>query len=156
MKRKKELLGQFQIKPLKIVKYNGVKNVYRSTGDAEHNQINIMASHIGQKVAGHYVGGDVSGDVGGSVVSDIMTGANSGYIGDSGTFTNSVYATKTARTDAIEPNNDTFGTVATEIGDQGMVRKFQSRLHTDTKLVIINYVTYCYYVELMKCELNCY
>ena len=133
MKRKKELLGQFQIKPLKIVKYNGVKNVYRSTGDAEHNQINIG-----------YMGGS------------LLNGANSGYIGDSGTFTNSAYATKTARTDAIEPNNDTFGTVATEIGDQGMVRKFQSRLHTDTKLVIINYVTYCYYVELMKCELNCY
>ena len=114
MKRKKELLGQFQIKPLKIVKYNGVKNVYRSTGDAEHNQINIG-----------YMGGS------------LLNGANSGYIGDSGTFTNSAYATKTARTDAIEPNNDTFGTVATEIGDQGMVRKFQSRLHTDTKLVII-------------------
>ena len=147
MKRKKELLGQFQIKPLKIVKYNGVKNVYRSTGDAEHNQINIVGGQISQ--TGHYIG-----DVGGNV--DIMTGANSGYIGDSGTFTNSAYATKTARTDAIEPKNDTFGTVATEIGDQGMVRKFQSRLHTDTKLVIINYVTYYYYVELMKCELNCY
>ena len=149
MKRKKELLGQFQIKPLKIVKYNGVKNVYRSTGDAEHNQINIVGgySHIGDKISVDNVGG---------IVGTLMNGANSGYIGDSGTFTNSAYTTKTARTDAIEPNNDTFGTVATEIGDQGMVRKFQSRLHTDTKLVIINYVTYCYYVELMKCELNCY
>ena len=114
MKRKKELLGQFQIKPLKIVKYNGVKNVYRSTGDAEHNQINVQIGHIG------------SAQNIGQNDGTVLNGGNSGYIGDSGTFTNSVYATKTARTDAIEPNNDTFGTVATEIGHQGMVRAAQN------------------------------
>lgn len=132
MKRYKELLGQFQIKPLKIVKFNGVKNVYRSNGDAEHNQINILN---GQNTFGVNSIGSVGGNVG------AITGANSGYIGDSGTFTNSAYATKTARTDAIEPNNDTFGTTLTVIDDEGMVRKVHSRLYSG-----------CYYIKLMRCE----
>ena len=98
---KTELLGQFQIKPLKIVKFNGVKNVYRSNGDAEHNQINIL--------------GNVNNN-----------GANSGYIGDNGSLTNPVYATKTNQpfTDANKPDNDTSGTMLTEFNDQGMVRKW--------------------------------
>ena len=84
------------------MKFNGVKNVYRSTGDAEHNQINIIA------------GGSMN------------NGANSGYIGDNGSLTNPVYATKTNQpfTDANEPDNDTSGTMLTEINDQGMVRKW--------------------------------
>ena len=90
------------------MKFNGVKNVYRSSGDAEHNQINILGHHVGQ--------------VGGSV--GVMNGANSGYIGDNGSLTNSVYATKTSQsfTDANEPNNDTSSTAFTEVDDQGMVR----------------------------------
>ena len=124
MKRKKELLGQFQIKPLKIVKFNGVKNVYRSTGDAEHNQINILGGHN----IGHVAGSN---------------GANSGYIGDNGSLTNSVYSTKTSQsfTDANEPSNDTSSTAFTEIDDQGMVRKVQNGLCTD-----------CNYIIWMKCE----
>ena len=91
------------------MKFNGVKNVYRSNGDSEHNQINIL---------GGIYGGNVGGYVG------AMNGANSGYIGDSGSLTNSVYATKTSQsfTDANEPSNDTSGTAFTEIDDQGMVR----------------------------------
>ena len=111
---KTELLGQFQIKPLKIVKFNGVKNVYRSNGDAEHNQINILGQHTGQIVGGR------------SNVGEMNNGANSGYIGDNGSLTNSAYATKTSQpfTDANEPDNDTSGTMLTEINDQGMVRKW--------------------------------
>ena len=91
------------------MKFNGVKNVYRSSGDAEHNQINIFGS----------VGGGILG-VGGTM----NNGANSGYIGDNGSLTNTVYATKTSQsfTDANEPNNDTSSTAFTEIDDQGMVR----------------------------------
>ena len=91
------------------MKFNGVKNVYRSSGDAEHKQINIL---------GQYGGLNVGGSVG------ELNGANSGYIGDNGSLTNSVYATKTSQsfTDANEPNNDTSSTAFTEIDDQGMVR----------------------------------
>ena len=93
------------------MKFNGVKNVYRSNGDAEHNQINIL---------GQYVGQNVDGSVG------VMNGANSGYIGDNGSLTNPVYATKTNQpfTDANEPDNDNSGTMLTEINGQGMVRKW--------------------------------
>ena len=93
------------------MKFNGVKNVYRSSGDAKHNQINILGS----------VGGNMFG-VGGTM----NNGANSGYIGDNGSLTNPVYATKTNQpfTDANEPDNDTSGTMLTEINDQGMVRKW--------------------------------
>ena len=108
------------------MKFNGVKNVYRSNGDAEHNQINIL--------------GQINGDIG-HKIGVLTNGANSGYIGDSGTFTNSAYATKTARTDAIEPNNDTFGTTLTVIDDEGMVRKVHSGLSSG-----------CYYIKLMRCE----
>ena len=118
---KTELLGQFQIKPLKIVKFNGVKNIYRSNGDAEHNQINIL--------------GNVNNN-----------GANSGYIGDNGSLTNPVYATKTNQpfTDANEPDNDTSGTMLTEIDDQGMVRKVQNGLYS--------FKMGCNYIKLIKCE----
>ena len=94
------------------MKFNGVKNVYRSNGDAEHNQVNIL---------GGISGGNVGGYVGA-----MNTGANSGYIGDNGSLTNPVYATKTNQpfTDANEPDNDTSGTMLTEINDQGMVRKW--------------------------------
>ena len=70
----------------------------------------------------------VGGDVG-----TMNTGANSGYIGDNGSLTNPVYATKTSQsfTDAYEPNNDTFDTELTEIDDQGMVRKVQNGLCSD-------------------------
>ena len=110
------------------MKFNGVKNVYRSNGDAEHNQVNIL---------GGIYGGNVGGYVG------AMNGANSGYIGDSGSLTNSVYATKTSQsfTDANEPNNGTSGTTLTVIDDQGMVRKVQNGLCTD-----------CNYIIWMKCE----
>ena len=92
------------------MKFNGVKNVYRSSGDAEHNQINILGQN------GLNVGGSVGA----------LNGANSGYIGDNGSLTNPVYATKTNQpfTDANEPDNDTSGTMLTEINDQGMVRKW--------------------------------
>ena len=94
------------------MKFNGVKNVYRSNGDAEHNQINI-------------VGGHISGSM--------NNGANSGYIGDSGSLSNTVYATKTSQsfTHAYEPDNDTFDTELTVIDDQGMVRKVQNGLCSD-------------------------
>ena len=110
------------------MKFNGVKNVYRSNGDAEHNQINIL---------GQYGGLNLGGNVG------ELNGANSGYIGDNGSLTNSVYSTKTSQsfTDANEPSNDTSGTAFTEIDDQGMVRKVQNGLCTD-----------CNYIIWMKCE----
>ena len=108
------------------MKFNGVKNVYRSSGDAEHNQVNILG--VGQIVGG---------------VGAMNNGANSGYIGDNGSLTNSVYATKTSQsfTDANEPNNGTSGTTLTVIDDQGMVRKVQNGLCTD-----------CNYIIWMKCE----
>ena len=104
------------------MKFNGVKNVYRSTGDAEHNQINIVGATANIPI----VGGDVGGNVGGNV-GRMSNGANSGYIGDNGSMTNSAYATKTSQpfTDANEPNNDTSGTMLTEVDDHGMVRKVQ-------------------------------
>ena len=96
------------------MKFNGVKNVYRSNGDAEHNQVNILDNYIGQNTGGLNVGGSIGA----------MNGANSGYIGDNSSLTNSVYSTKTSQsfTDANEPSNDTSGTAFTEIDDQGMVR----------------------------------
>ena len=110
------------------MKFNGVKNVYRSTGDAEHNQINILGQYTGQIVGRN-------------------NGANSGYIGDNGSLTNSVYATKTSQsfTDANEPNNDTSGTAFTEIDDEGMVRKVQNGLCTDCNYIIWSMIW-------MKCE----
>ena len=103
------------------MKFNGVKNVYRSTGDAEHNQINILGGKNIGRMDGQYIAGHVGGDIG-----SMNTGANSGYIGDNGSLTNPVYATKTNQpfTDANEPDNDTSGTMLTEINDQGMVRKW--------------------------------
>ena len=107
------------------MKFNGVKNVYRSNADAEHNQINIFGGqNIGQNIGRI----DMAVDIG-----SMNTGANSGYIGDNGSLTNSAYATKTSQsfTDANEPNNDTFDTELTEIDDQGMVRKVQNGLCSD-------------------------
>ena len=109
------------------MKFNGVKNVYRSNGDAEHNQINILGQQTGQMFA-------------------MNNGANSGYIGDNGSLTSPVYATKTNQPfiDANEPNNDTSGTFLTENDDQGMVRKVQNGIHS--------FKMGCNYIKLMKCE----
>ena len=117
------------------MKFNGVKNVYRSTGDAEHNQINILGP------SANILGGNI-GAINGAM-NGAMNGANSGYIGDNGSLTNSVYSTKTSQsfTDANEPSNDTSSTAFTEIDDQGMVRKVQNGLCTD-----------CNYIIWMKCE----
>ena len=85
--------------------------------DRSQDRWKQIGGQIGQIGGRNHVGGDVG---------TMNNGANSGYIGDNGSLTNPVYATKTNQpfTDANEPDNDTSGTMLTEINDQGMVRKW--------------------------------